>query len=117
MSEADATTNPVEESKVAETTEEQTTAEVPAPVPAAAETETEIETKVEPSKEAVQEDDKPEEATSNKVEKKKILKTTAQELEDPRQNIKFDPSTRAVTDDPVAIRKQVKPCSSHIYMA
>lgn len=38
----------------------------------------------------------------------KILKTTAQiDRENLRNNRKFDPSTREVTDDPAAIRKQV----------
>lgn len=40
-------------------------------------------------------------------EKKEILKTTAKHDENPRNNRKFDPSVREVTDDPEAIRKQV----------
>lgn len=40
--------------------------------------------------------------------KPNILKTTAQHDKDHKgNNRKFDPSTREVTDDPVAIRKQV----------
>lgn len=41
-------------------------------------------------------------------EKKEVLKTTAKhDNENPRNNRKFDPSSREVTDDPDAIRKQV----------
>ena len=40
--------------------------------------------------------------------KPNILKTTAKHDKDDRKNNnKFDPNTREVTDDPVAIRKQV----------
>ncbi|RGP76782.1 lupus la [Fusarium longipes] len=48
---------------------------------------------------------KPEEKSG---EKKDILKTTAKHDENPRNNRKFDPSVREVTDDPDAIRKQVE---------
>jgi lupus La protein len=62
--------------------------------------------------------EKPEEKPEEKTEEQpaaqsadqpsKILKTTAQvDYENPRNNRKFDPSTRDVTDDPAAIRKQV----------
>ncbi|KAG8354551.1 hypothetical protein FVEN_g7497 [Fusarium venenatum] len=57
-------------------------------------------------------EEKPEETTQTSEEKseekKEILKTTAKHAENPRNNRKFDPSVREVTDDPEAIRKQVE---------
>ncbi|CAF3633326.1 hypothetical protein FGSG_01968 [Fusarium graminearum PH-1] len=57
-------------------------------------------------------EEKPEETTQTSEdkseEKKEILKTTAKHDENPRNNRKFDPSVREVTDDPEAIRKQVE---------
>jgi lupus La protein len=55
--------------------------------------------------------DQPEVAAETKpaADEPKILKTTAQiDRENHKNNRKFDPSTREVTDDPVAIRKQVE---------
>ncbi|KAF4963460.1 hypothetical protein FZEAL_10933, partial [Fusarium zealandicum] len=53
-----------------------------------------------------------EDKSEDKPEEKKdsnILKTTAQvDRENYRNNRKFDPTTREVTDDPEAIRKQVE---------
>ncbi|KAF4977585.1 hypothetical protein FDECE_18340 [Fusarium decemcellulare] len=58
-------------------------------------------------------EEKPKEESEDKSEDKKdsnkVLKTTAKtDYENPRKNRKFDPSTREVTDDPSAIRKQVE---------
>ncbi|CAM1511154.1 Fc.00g086670.m01.CDS01 [Cosmosporella sp. VM-42] len=55
-------------------------------------------------------EDKPEEKTEQATDKdSKILKTKAKiDYDNPRNNRKFDPSVRGVTDDPVAIRKQVE---------
>jgi len=66
----------------------------------------------EKSEETTQE---PSEAKSE--EKKEILKTTAKHDENPRNNRKFDPSVREVTDDPNAIRKQVCIADFRSFMA
>ena len=74
-------------------------AEVPTTQPAEEQVEEKTEQKAEESTE------KPEEKPEEKGE---ILKTTAKHDDaNPRNNRKFDPSTREVTDDPEAIRKQV----------
>ncbi|KAF5718121.1 hypothetical protein FMUND_5413 [Fusarium mundagurra] len=75
-------------------------AEVPTTPPTEEKVEEKAEQKAEESTEKPE--DKPE-------EKKEILKTTAKHDDaNPRNNRKFDPSTREVTDDPEAIRKQVE---------
>ncbi|RKK26103.1 hypothetical protein BFJ66_g5698 [Fusarium oxysporum f. sp. cepae] len=88
-------------------------AEAPKPVEAV-QPEAEVPT-TQPTEEKVEEktEQKAEESTEksedNSEEKKEILKTTAKhDDENPRNNRKFDPSTREVTDDPEAIRKQVE---------
>lgn len=97
MSEADAAkTNLAEEPKVETTTEEQKPAE-----------ESKAETTTEEQKPA----DAPEAAKADAAENKSaadVLKTKGRiDYENPKNNRKFDPSTRGVTDDPDAIRKQV----------
>ncbi|KAL2206595.1 hypothetical protein CC79DRAFT_1323021 [Sarocladium strictum] len=91
MSEADAT-KPTE--AVAPQVEDKPTEAAPAEETKAEETatETEAETK----------------DTDANGDKPNVLKTTARSDKDARNNRKFDPSTREVTDDPVAIRKQVE---------
>lgn len=104
MSEADATTKPVEEPKV-ESTEEQKPAEAPETAPEVASEAAKEESKEEPKEEPK------EDAKDNIAEKKdaNILKTKGKiDYENPQKNRKFDPSTRGVTDDPDAIRKQVR---------
>ena len=91
-------------------------AEVPKPVEAVPEAapaqpaEKPVEKTEEKTEEKPQE--KAEETSEKKPEESKstsILKTTAKiDHENHRNNRKFDPSTREVTDDPDAIRKQVK---------
>lgn len=72
-------------------------------VPTTQPTEEKVEEKTE--QKAEESTEKPEEKSE---EKKEILKTTAKHDDaNPRNNRKFDPSTREVTDDPEAIRKQV----------
>lgn len=83
-------------------------AEVPKPVEAVPEA-----TPAQPTEEKPVEktEVKAEETSEKKPEESKtnILKTTAKiDHENHRNNRKFDPSTREVTDDPDAIRKQVK---------
>lgn len=92
MSEADAT-KPTE--AVAPQIEDKPTEATPAEETKAEESKPEGETKDE-SKDTDANSDKP-----------NVLKTTARSDKDARNNRKFDPSTREVTDDPVAIRKQV----------
>jgi lupus La protein len=69
-----------------------------------------------PVEEPKTEETKPEAESESKDEAKdadangskaNILKTTARSDKDASKNRKFDPSIREVTDDPVAIRKQV----------
>ncbi|KAF5686722.1 RNA-binding La1 [Fusarium circinatum] len=75
-----------------------------AEVPATQPTEEKVEEKTE--QKAEESTEKPEEKPE---EKKEILKTTAKHDDaNPRNNRKFDPSTREITDDPEAIRKQVE---------
>lgn len=92
-------------------------AEVPKPVeavPEATPAQPAEEKPVEKTEEKTEEkpQEKPEEASEKKPEESKstnILKTTAKiDHENHRNNRKFDPSTREVTDDPDAIRKQVE---------
>ncbi|KAF4447128.1 lupus La protein [Fusarium austroafricanum] len=83
-------------------------AEVPKPVEAA---KPEAEAPAtQPTEEKVEKSEEHTEKSEDKLEEKKdILKTTAKhDNENPRNNRKFDPSTREVTDDPNAIRKQVE---------
>ncbi|KAL4726855.1 hypothetical protein ACLX1H_005745 [Fusarium chlamydosporum] len=84
-------------------------AEAPKPVEAL-QPEAEAAPTTQPTEEKPEE--KSEETTQNSEEKseekKDILKTTAKHDENPRNNRKFDPSVREVTDDPDAIRKQVE---------
>ncbi|KAF5662555.1 hypothetical protein FHETE_7907 [Fusarium heterosporum] len=90
-------------------------AEVPKPVEAL-QPEAEAAPAVQPTEEKPVEEkseQKTEESTEKSEEKpeekKDVLKTTAKhDSENPRNNRKFDPSTREVTDDPNAIRKQVE---------
>lgn len=94
MSEAEATTKPVEATQ---------------PVEAAAETTTTTaqSTEEKPVEKA--------EATEESAEKSdvKIIKTQARtDYKDHQNNRKFDPSSREVTDDPAAIRKQVRTCQT-----
>jgi len=96
MSEADAAnTTPAEEPKV-ESTEEQKPVE---------EVKTETTEEQKPA-------DAPEAAKDGAEEKKSaadVLKTKGRiDYENPKNNRKFDPSARGVTDDPDAIRKQVE---------
>jgi lupus La protein len=94
MSEADAT-KPTE--AVAPQVEDKPTEAAPAEETKAEETATETATETEAeTKDTDANGDKP-----------NVLKTTARSDKDARNNRKFDPSTREVTDDPVAIRKQV----------
>lgn len=92
-------------------------AEVPKPVeavPEAAPAQPAEEKPIEKTEEKTEEkpQEKAEETSEKKPEESKstnILKTTAKiDHENHRNNRKFDPSTREVTDDPDAIRKQVK---------
>ncbi|KAJ3457398.1 hypothetical protein MRS44_014539 [Fusarium solani] len=92
-------------------------AEVPKPVeavPEAAPAQPAEEKPVEKTEEKTEEkpQEKAEETSEKKPEESKstsILKTTAKiDHENHRNNRKFDPSTREVTDDPDAIRKQVE---------
>ncbi|KAM6508960.1 hypothetical protein FSOLCH5_011965 [Fusarium solani] len=92
-------------------------AEVPKPVeavPEAAPAQPAEEKPVEKTEEKTEEkpQEKVEETSEKKPEESKstsILKTTAKiDHENHRNNRKFDPSTREVTDDPDAIRKQVE---------
>ncbi|KAI8654914.1 hypothetical protein NCS57_01238800 [Fusarium keratoplasticum] len=92
-------------------------AEVPKPVeavPEATPAQPAEEKPVEKTEEKTEEkpQEKAEETSENKPEESKstnILKTTAKiDHENHRNNRKFDPSTREVTDDPDAIRKQVE---------
>ncbi|KAJ4156881.1 hypothetical protein NW754_008518 [Fusarium falciforme] len=92
-------------------------AEVPKPVeavPEATPAQPAEEKPVEKTEEKTEEkpQEKPEETSEKKPEESKstnILKTTAKiDHENHRNNRKFDPSTREVTDDPDAIRKQVE---------
>lgn len=129
MSEADTVANPPEEVKAADTaaaTENQTVKEEA--TPAVTETKTEAEepavkeetetagkeepeTKAEAEESAVKaEDDKKDVKTESKDEKPaEVLKTKGKiDYDDLSKNRKFDPSIREVTDDPVAIRKQVR---------
>lgn len=89
-------------------------AEAPKPVEAL-QPEAEAAPTTQPTEEKPEE--KSEETTQNpeekSEEKKDILKTTAKHDENPRNNRKFDPSVREVTDDPDAIRKQV--CIAYQY--
>lgn len=121
MTEAEPTANPpAEEVKAEPATEEQkpevalAEAKTEAEEPVAkeeAEVKEETETKEEPAvkdepaaKEEAAEDKKDVEANSGS-----ILKTQGKiDFHNPRNNRKFDPSTREVTDDPVSIRKQVR---------
>lgn len=53
-------------------------------------------------------DEKPAETEPQKGQSSSMLKTKGQiDYDNLRNNRKFDPSVREVTDDPVAIRKQV----------
>lgn len=91
MSEVEANTKPVE------AVEPETVAET-SNVAAAQPTEEKPAEKVEDVKESK------DEASASEP-----LKTTAQiDYKDQKSNNKFDPTTREVTDDPVAIRKQVR---------
>lgn len=91
-------------------------AEVPKPVeavPEATPAQPTEEKPVEKTEEKTEEkpQEKAEETSEKKPEESKtnILKTTAKiDHENHRNNRKFDPSTREVTDDPDAIRKQVE---------
>lgn len=90
MSDAEAVTKPVEAVEAQ-------------PAEAQPVEEKQVESKEETKDEA--KDEKPVDTTSDA----NILKTTAQiDRKDFRNNRKFDPSAREVTDDPVAIRKQVE---------
>lgn len=101
-------------------------AEVPKPVeavPEAAPAQPTEEKTVEKTEEKteVKPEEKAEEASEKKPEESKsanILKTTAKiDHENHRNNRKFDPSIRDVTDDPDAIRKQVKTDTMRYAMA
>ena len=97
MSEAEATTKPVEAGQpevVEEKPVEETSVE---------KTEDKTEEKAEEKSEEKTE------ANQESTDKDgKILKTKAKiDYDNPRNNRKFDPSVRGVTDDPLAIRKQV----------
>lgn len=96
MSEADATTKPVE-------------AVQPEAAPAEVKPEETTETKAEETAEKKTEEKAEAEEKFEDKKDAKILKTTAKvDYQNPRNNNKFDPSTREVTDDPAAIRKQVE---------
>lgn len=90
-------------------------AEVPKPVEAVPEVAPAQAAEEKPIKAEEKTEEKPQEKAEETSEKKpeesktNILKTTAKiDHENHRNNRKFDPSTREVTDDPDAIRKQVK---------
>ncbi|KAF7548985.1 hypothetical protein G7046_g8485 [Stylonectria norvegica] len=108
--EAAPATTQVTEEKPVEQTEEKTQEQ-------AEEADVKMEDKPEANVEASTEDkaedkaeDKTEAVTDSAAKPEpKILKTTAQiDFENHRNNRKFDPSVREVTDDPVSIRKQVE---------
>ncbi|KAK7408165.1 hypothetical protein QQX98_009694 [Neonectria punicea] len=108
MSEAEATTKPAEavqpeavpvEEKPVEQTEEKTEEMT--------EEKTEEKTEDKPEDKAEDKTDSPEKPEEKSEHK--LLKTTAKiDYENHRNNRKFDPASRDVTDDPVAIRKQVE---------
>lgn len=90
MSETDAATKPAEAAQAPQAVEEQPQA-------------------VEEKPQAVEEKPEPEEEKpATNEDGTKLLKTTAKiDHDNHRKNVKFDPSTREVTDDPEIIRKQV----------
>ncbi|KAH8736705.1 hypothetical protein BGZ61DRAFT_337695 [Ilyonectria robusta] len=92
MSEADATTKPVEALQPEAAPAEEKPVE---------QTEEKVEEKTEEKADSTE---KPAETSESN-----LLKTTAKiDYENHRNNRKFDPASREVTDDPVAIRKQVE---------
>ncbi|KAF7544063.1 hypothetical protein G7Z17_g10246 [Cylindrodendrum hubeiense] len=98
MSEADATTKPVEAVQPEAAPVEEKPVE---------QTEEKVEEKTEEKADSTEE--KPVEEKPTEGSDSKLLKTTAKiDYENHRNNRKFDPASREVTDDPVAIRKQVE---------
>lgn len=97
MSETDAATKPAEAAQAPQAVEEQ---------PQAVEEKPQA---VEEQPQAVEEKPEPEEEKpATNEDGTKLLKTTAKiDHDNHRKNVKFDPSTREVTDDPEIIRKQV----------
>lgn len=127
MTEAETAANPPEEVKAELPIDDQKPKEEPEATPVEIKTETEeasesevkAESEVKEESEAKAESEiKEEPAVKDEEDDKKavdaktgtILKTKGKiDYENPRNNRKFDPSVREVTDDPVAIRKQVRP--------
>jgi lupus La protein len=107
MSEAEAAVaNPPAEVK-----EEEVKAEPSAPAaePAAVSEETKTEAAEPAIKDESAQDEKPADSEPQKGQSANILKTKGKiDFDNKRNNRKFDPSVREVTDDPVAIRKQVE---------
>lgn len=92
MSEADATTKPVEALQPEAAPAEEKPVE---------QTEEKVEEKTEEKADSAEK--------SAETSESKLLKTTAKiDFENHRNNRKFDPASREVTDDPAAIRKQVE---------
>lgn len=126
MTEAEPTANPPAEEVKAETAVEEqkpeaapaetkTEAEEPVAKEEAAEVKEETETKEEPAvkDETATKEEAAEDKNEDDPKSGAILKTQGKiDFQNPRNNRKFDPSTREVSDDPVAIRKQVRtlPC-------
>ncbi|KND90373.1 La protein [Tolypocladium ophioglossoides CBS 100239] len=112
MSETDAATKPAEAAQAPQVVEEQPQAVDDKPQaeeekPASAETKPEA--AAEKPEAPGEKPEVAEEKPATNVDGAGILKTTAKiDHDNHRKNVKFDPSTREVTDDPEVIRKQVE---------
>jgi len=105
MSEADATTQPTEAVQAVEVVEDK--AQPVEEKPQQEEKAQTAEDAAEPAKDEPASEE-PAGETPAATTGKNIIKTTAKiDQENPRNNVKFDASTRKDVDDPAAIRKQV----------